>query len=132
MLLKKLKINDSMKKQNNSRDDVIYRHPPGVTGRSRRRGHRILNFNHRAPEYRAMKAHLRASAYEKDRESGEPLLRFASGGSVRDQPVPSFLQLHRSYGEQASRDFVRDGILLAVFAALSAWSIIHAIQAMAG
>ena len=48
------------------------------------------------------------------------------------QPVPTLLQLGRAYSKQASRNFVRDGILLAVFGALSAWAIIHAIQAMAG
>ena len=122
-----------MKKQNNNQHDtILYHHPASLSTRATRRGYRSLNFNDRSPEYRAMKAHLRASAYDKYRRSKEPRLALASGGGVAGQSVPTLVELLRAYGEQASRNFLRDGILLALFGALSAWAIIHAIQAMAG
>ena len=56
----------------------------------------------------------------------------SGGGGVAGQSVPTLVSLLRAYGEQASRNFLRDGIVLALFGALSAWAIIHAIQALAG
>jgi hypothetical protein len=42
------------------------------------------------------------------------------------------MRLRQHYEQQASRNFLRDGVFLAVFVALSAWAMIHAVQAMAG
>jgi len=122
-----------MNKQNSNQHNnvIVYRHPRGVVARKARRGYRIANFNDRSPEYRAMNAHLRASAYP-DEQGTQPLFSLAGGGSIPSNGIMPFLRLRRRYDEQARRNFVRDGVLLAVFVALSAWAIIHAVQAMVG
>ncbi len=122
-----------MNKQNTNQDNnvIVYRHPSGVAARKARRGYRIVNFNDRSPQQRAMKAHLRASAYKLGRD-GEPALSLAGGGSIGRNRIPAWLHLRRSYDEQARRNFVRDGILLAVMVVISTWALIHAVQAMAG
>ena len=122
-----------MNKQNSNQHNnvIVYRHPRGVVARKARRGYRIANFNDRSPEYRAMNAHLHASAYP-DEQGTQPLFSLVGGGSIPSNGIMPFLRLRRSYDEQARRNFVRDGVLLAVFVALSAWAIIHAVQAMVG
>ena len=122
-----------MNKQNSNQHNnvIVYRHPRGVVARKARRGYPIANFNDRSPEYRAMNAHLHASAHP-DEQGTQPLFSLAGGGSIPSNGIMPFLRLRRSYDEQARRNFVRDGVLLAVFVALSAWAIIHAVQAMVG
>ena len=125
-------MKNTMTTPNNNRDNVIvYRNPRGVAARKARRAYRMINFNDRSPEYRAMKAHLRASAYKSERES-EPLLSVARAGAIPRNGIMPFLHLRRRYDEQARRNFIRDGILLAVIVAISAWALIHAVQTMAG
>jgi hypothetical protein len=72
-----------MKKQN--MDDVImHEHPRGVIFRPKRRGYRMINFNERSPEVAAMNAHLRASAYNHQRDNTQRVLAVAGGGSVTE------------------------------------------------
>jgi hypothetical protein len=122
-----------MNKQNTNQHEnvVVYRHPRGVVVRNARRGYRFVNFNDRSPEYRAMNAHLRASAYQNEHGT-QPLFYLAARESIPSNGIMPFLRLSQRYDEQARRSFVRDGVLLAVFVALSAWALIHAVQAMVG
>ncbi len=122
-----------MHKQNSNQHNsvIVNHHPRGVAARRARRGYPIVNFNDRSPEYRAMKAHLRASAYENETET-QPLVSLPGDGGMPGNGTMSFLRLRRHYDEQARSNFVRDGVLLAVFVALSGWAIIHAVQAMVG
>lgn len=122
-----------MNKQNSNEHNnvIVYRHPRGVAARRARRGYRIVNFNDRSPEYRAMKAHLRASAYRNEQET-QPLVSVAGADRIPSNRIVPFMRLRQHYEQQASRNFLRDGVFLAVFVALSAWAMIHAVQAMAG
>ena len=122
-----------MNKQNTNQNNnvVVYRHPRGVVARNARRGYRIVNFNDRSPEYRAMNAHLRASAYQNERGT-QSLFSLAGSESIPSNGIMPFLRLRQRYDEQARSNFVRDGVLLAVFVALSAWALIYAVQAMVG
>lgn len=121
-----------MKKQNSNYDNImVNRQPMGITARPARRGYRLVNFNDQSPEYRAMKAHLRASAY-KDQRQRQAVVSIAEPESIPSNSIAPFLHLHRGYEEQARRNFVRHALLLSAFAALSAWAILHALLAMAG
>lgn len=122
-----------MNKQNSNQHNniVVYRHPRGVAARKARRGYRIMNFNDRSPAHRAMKAHLRASAYRNEHGT-QPLLSVAGAGSIPSNGIMPFSRLRRRYDEQARHNFVRDGILLAVIVMISAWALLHAVQTMAG
>jgi len=96
-----------------------------------RPGHRIANFNDRSPRYRAMKAHLRASAYKRKRET-EPGLSVTQADAIPSNRVLPLLHLRRRYDEQARQNFIRDAILIGVIVATSAWALIHAVQTMLG
>ena len=112
-----MKTMNIMNKQNTNQHNnvVVYRHPRGVVARKARRGYRIVNFNDRSPEYRAMNAHLRASAYQNEHGT-QPLFSLAGGGSIPSNGIMPFLRLRRRYDEQARRTSCE-----MVYCLLSSW-----------
>lgn len=119
---------------NNHEQMIKYGDPLMSGGRRRSRGYPAINYNDRSPEVTAMNAHLRASAYgdQNDGEQLEPASRLTTSAAPARHTLRSLLHLGRRYNTQARDNFKREAVLFVLIAALSIWSIIHAVQTARG
>jgi hypothetical protein len=112
-------------KRTNNHNTVMYRYPPGITVRRRRRGYRV-SLDDRSSQYQAMMAHVRATGYRNQNTQGDPV-----SASNSRSTAESLVELSQRYDTQASRTFIRDAAVLAATAAISGWAFIHTLQAIA-
>jgi hypothetical protein len=114
---------------------ILYRDPPGLGARPRRRAYQSLNFNERSAQYRAMMAHLRAHRY---REGGKKGGSAATGLHSRWKALPAatratLLGIGRQYELEVSNNFAREVVLFAIIGLVAfAWPLMHLVQAMLG
>jgi hypothetical protein len=118
--------------QPNNHDTIMHRHPLGVTSRLRRLGYSIIDYNDPAPHVRAMKAHLRASAYEKHgSRPGENANANCGAGAINR--ARSFLDLSHEYDNQARSNFASEAAAFAIITAIAvAWPVIYGWRLLAG
>jgi hypothetical protein len=85
-------------KGTNNHNTVMYRYPPGITVRRRRRGYRV-SLDDRSSQYQAMMAHMRATGYRNQNTQGDPV----SASNSRSM-AESLVELSERYNTQASRN----------------------------
>jgi hypothetical protein len=122
-------------KQTNNHEQMIKYGPPLMSGgQRRRRGYPAINYNDRSSEMNAMNAHLKASAYgdQSDGKQLESASRLTNSATPPRHRLRWFLHLGDRYDTQARHNFKREAVLFVLIAALSIWSIIHAVQTARG
>ena len=90
-----------------------------------------MNYNDRSPEVAAMNAHLRASAYKEDHNSGTTADYLNRGNGVATKRPRAFFKLLREYNRQARDNFVTDAMLFTIIILTGlVWPAIHTVRAL--